>query len=253
MALRCLFYVMKKSLLILTGHTKGLGKAILERFLTEGTFQVVAISRSGLALNDERVLEIQLDLKDLVGLEAELPQLFPSGDYEKILLINNAGWIGEIKPVGKLSPKVITDMMHVNLIAPMILTDAFVKIYGSKSGEKLICNISSGAAHKPLSGWAEYCSSKAGLAMFSRVAAEDLKHLGFRVYSLAPGIVDTGMQADIRGSDPEEFPALERFSKYKSEGQLSSAEEVADKIMHLLSKSDDFPGTLQDVRDFDLT
>lgn len=243
---------MKKSLLILTGHTKGLGKAILERFLYEGTFQILAISRTELALNDDRVLEIKLDLADLAGLEAKLPQLFPAGDFEKIILINNAGWIGEIKPVGKLSSKVISEMMQVNLIAPMILTDAFVKMYGSRSGGKLICNISSGAAHKPLSGWAEYCSSKAGLAMFTKVAAEDLKQKGVKVYSLAPGIVDTEMQAEIRKADQSEFPALERFSKYKSEGQLSSTEEVANKIFHLLSNPELFPEVIQDVRDFDL-
>ena len=242
---------MKKSLLILTGHTKGLGKAILDRFLTEGIFQIVAISRTDLALNDYRVLEIKLDLADLAGLEAKLPQLFPAGDFEKIILINNAGWIGEIKPVGKLSSKVISEMMQVNLISPMILTDAFVKKYGSRSVGKLICNISSGAAHKPLSGWAEYCSSKAGLAMFSKVAADDLKEQGFQVYSLAPGIIDTEMQAEIRRADVANFPALDRFAKYKSEGQLSLVEDVAEKVFYFLNHSQLFPDVVQDVRNFE--
>jgi benzil reductase ((S)-benzoin forming) len=88
--------------------------------------------------------------------------------------------------------------------------------------------------------------------MFSKVAAEDLKQKGFKVYSLAPGIVDTEMQAEIRKADQSEFPALERFTKYKSEGQLSPAEEVADKIFYLLSHPELFPEVIQDVRDFDL-
>jgi benzil reductase ((S)-benzoin forming) len=243
---------MKKSLLILTGHTGGLGKAILTKFLREDDFQIVAISRRSLQLDHSQVTEISFDLSDLSSLETKLPLFFPKGKFEKILLINNAGWIGEIKKVGKLHSMAITKALNLNLLAPMILSDAFVRAYGETDCEKLICNISSGAAHKPLSGWAEYCSSKAGLAMFSKVAAEDLKQKGFKVYSLAPGIVDTEMQAEIRKADQSEFPALERFTKYKSEGQLSPAEEVADKIFYLLSHPELFPEVIQDVRDFDL-
>lgn len=143
-------------------------------------------------------------------------------------------------------------MINLNLAAPMILTDAFAKAYGDRSGQKIIINISSGAAHKPLPGWGEYCTSKAGLAMFSKVAAEELKEKGIRVFSLAPGIVDTEMQAEIRHAHSEDFPALERFVSYKSEGQLSSAEEVAKKIFYLVNHPDRFLEVVQDVRAFDL-
>jgi benzil reductase ((S)-benzoin forming) len=241
-----------KSLLILTGHTKGLGKAVLDKFLSLENYQIVAISRTGLDSDNSRLTEIQMDLNDLAGVEAKLSQLFPSGPFEKVILINNAGWIGEVKTVGKLHPKGIRQAINLNLLAPMILTDGFVKAYSTISAEKLICNISSGAAHKPMSGWAEYCSSKAGLAMFSRVAAEDLKAKGFRVFSLAPGIVDTEMQSDIRNAEESDFPALDRFNKYKTEGMLSSAEEVGEKIFYLLTNPGLFQDVIQDVRNFDL-
>lgn len=240
------------SLLILTGHSKGLGKAILDHFLKYENFQIVAISRTGLDASSSRVTEIPVDLNDLSSLEANLPLLFPKGEFEKVILINNAGWIGEIKKVGKLHPKGIRQALNLNLLAPMILTDAFVKAYAEIDCEKLICNISSGAAHKPLPGWAEYCSSKAGLAMFSKVAAAELMEQGFRVYSLAPGIVDTEMQSEIRKADQLDFPALERFTDYKSKGQLSSPEEVAEKVFYLLSNPDQFQEVIQDVRNFDL-
>ncbi|HSF55306.1 MAG TPA: SDR family NAD(P)-dependent oxidoreductase [Algoriphagus sp.] len=243
---------MKKSLLILTGHTKGLGKALLDRFLSLENIQIVAISRTGLDLDYTNLTEVSVDLSDLDGLEANLSKLFPVGDFEKVVLINNAGWVGEVKPVGKLSPQGIRQALNLNLLAPMILTNVFAKAYSRLSGEKLICNISSGAAHKPLSGWGEYCSSKAGLAMYSKVAAEDLKELGFRVFSLSPGIIDTEMQAEIRKADHSDFPALDRFNSYKSENQLSSAEEVAEKIFHLLNNPDHFEEVVQDVRNFEL-
>lgn len=244
---------MKKSLLILTGHTKGLGNAILDKFLSIENFQIVGVSRSVLGLKSPKLTEIQLDLSDLAALELRLSEIFPAGDFEKVILINNAGWIGEVKPVGKLQGTAIQKAINLNLLAPMILTDAFVKAYSNLHGEKLICNISSGAAHKPMPGWAEYCSSKAGLAMFSKVAADDLKEKGFLVFSLAPGIVDTEMQAEIRKADKADFPALERFNTYKSEGQLSSAEQVAEKVFYLISNPDLFEEVILDVRNFDLT
>lgn len=241
-----------KSLLVLTGHTKGLGKAILERFLAVENIQILAISRSGLELKNPQVTEVKLDLSDLEALESKLPELFPTGEFEKVILINNASWIGEVKPIGKLQSKLIQKAMNLNLLAPMILTNAFVETYSVGKCEKLVCNISSGAAHKPLAGWSEYCTGKAGLAMFSKVAAEDLKEKGLRMFSIAPGIVDTGMQAEIRKSKSSDFPALERFTTYKTEGKLSTAAEAAGKIFYLLNNLTRFEEVVQDVRNFDL-
>lgn len=242
----------KSSLLILTGHTRGLGKALLDRFFSEENMQIVAVSRTGLGLKIPNLNEIQVDMSDLKSLEAKLPEIFLGGDFDKVILINNAGWIGEIKPVGKLHPAEITRAMNLNLLAPMILTDSFVKAYSGLKGDRLICTISSGAAHKPMPGWGEYCSSKAGLAMFSKVASEDLAAQGIRVFSVAPGIIDTAMQAEIREADPSDFPALERFRDFKNAGKLMSAEEVAEKIFYLLNNPGLFSEVVQDVRDFEL-
>lgn len=239
-----------KTLLILTGHSQGLGYAILDQFLQMKEVQVVAISRSTLGIEDDRIREFSLDISDLGALEATLPRIFPERSFDRYILINNAGWIGEVKPVGKLNPKGIRRTMSLNLLAPMILTNAFVKTYQGRMGQKIIVNISSGAAHKPLSGWAEYCSSKAGLAMFSKVAHEELKDSGFKVFSLAPGIVDTAMQAEIRESNLEDFPALDRFVEYKTGQKLSTPQEIATKILHLLDRPDDFQEVIQDVRNF---
>ena len=243
---------MKKTLLILSGHSKGLGKAILDRFLEEKNAEIVAVSRTLLGLGSPTVREVQLDLSDLDALGARLPEIFPQENYEKVILINNAGWIGEVKPVGKLTPAGISRAVQLNLAAPMMLVNAFAERYGDRDCEKIVCNISSGAARKPMPGWAEYCSSKAGLEMFSKVAAEELAASGIRVFSLAPGIVDTEMQADIRSSDQADFPALERFQDFKSQGQLSSPETVAEKVFYLLANPGLFLDVVQDVRDFEL-
>ena len=244
---------MSKSLLILTGHSKGLGRAILDTYLQKEGFEILAISRTCLGLGFPQLKEISLDFSELDKLEKVLETLFPKGDFEEIHLINNAGWIGEIKPVGKLQPSNLKKLMSINLLAPICLTNAFVAAYQNRNSKRIVCNISSGAAHKPVSGWSEYCSSKAALAMFSMVCEKENEHTGIRFFSLAPGIVDTGMQGEIRSVREDDFPDLERFKSYKSQGALSSAEAVSRKIDYLLSNPDKFEGVLQDVRDFELT
>ena len=108
--------------------------------------------------------------------------------------------------------------------------------------------MSSGAAYAPVSGWAAYCSSKAGLDMFAKVADEDLRPFGFRVFSIAPGKVDTEMQAEIREAKAEDFPALERFQAYFHQGELADSKIVASQLAYVLSHPEEFPEVVQDVR-----
>ncbi|WPR75746.1 SDR family NAD(P)-dependent oxidoreductase [Algoriphagus sp. NG3] len=243
---------MKRSLLILTGHSKGLGRAILNTYLQKDNYKIIAISRTKLGLAHPNLLEISIDLGDLDTLENKLPEIFPPGDYEEVVLINNAGWIGEVKPVGAFQAKQMRTQVNVNLLAPMYLTNAFVAAYKDSNAKKIICNISSGASSRPVAGWAGYCSTKAAIAMFTQVAEKEYENSQFRFFSLAPGIVDTEMQDEIRKAEESDFPDLARFKKYKAAGELSSPEEVAAKIFYLLDHAEDFEGVIQDVRAFDL-
>ncbi len=239
-----------KTLLVPTGHSKGIGQALLQHFLGQDGMQVHALSRTKGQLSHPQLTEWAVDLSDVAAVEAILPDLFPRISADRYLLINNAGWIGEIKPTGKLQPASLQRALQLNLLTPMLLSNAFAQAYGNSSGQKLICNLSSGAASKPLPGWASYCSNKAGLEMFSRVMDAEWRSEAFRVFSVAPGIVDTEMQEEIRAAQPAEFPALARFRSYHSEGLLSSAAAVAEKIGYMLSHPDQFPEVVQDVRQF---
>jgi benzil reductase ((S)-benzoin forming) len=239
-----------KTLLVLTGHSKGIGKALLQHFLGQDGMQVHALSRTKGQLSHSQLKEWAVDLSDAAAVEAILPDLFPRIVADRYLLINNAGWIGEIKPTGKLQPASLQRALQLNLLTPMLLSNAFAQAYGNSSGQKLICNLSSGAASKPLPGWASYCSSKAGLEMFSRVMDTEWRSEAFRVFSVAPGIVDTDMQQEIRAAHPADFPALARFRDYHTEGMLSPAAAVAEKIGYMLSHPDQFPEVVQDVRQF---
>ncbi|TFV93040.1 SDR family NAD(P)-dependent oxidoreductase [Algoriphagus kandeliae] len=244
---------MNKSLVVITGHSKGLGKALMHHYLSLDHYEVIGISRSTLDVESPKLRQVSLDLSDLDILKNELEEVFPKEDYQEIILINNAGWIGEIKPIGNMHPREMRIQVNVNLLAPMYLTNAFIKAYKNHPSRKLVCNISSGAATRPVAGWGGYCSTKAALAMFTMVANKESGSSDFRFFSLAPGIVDTEMQAEIREAAETDFPELKKFLEFKEQGELVNPEDVAKKIEYLLSNPDQFPEVSQDVRHYEIS
>src|SRR5690554_1035053 len=111
---------MKKSLYIVTGCSKGLGKALVDQLLLSEENTVVGISRSGME-NKGNFRHIGLDLADTEILVSQLDHILPEGEFENVFLVNNAGWIGEIAPMGKLDPIGIQKIHAVNVIAPALL------------------------------------------------------------------------------------------------------------------------------------
>ena len=117
--------------------------------------------------------------------------------------------------------------------------------------ERRIVNVSSGVARTAVAGWAAYCAAKAGLDHLSRVMALDEQRLPnpARIVSLAPGIMDTDMQADVRGSDASEFAdIIARFKEYKSTGQLVAPKDAAVRLLAFLDRSDFGARSVADVR-----
>src|SRR5690606_32730140 len=141
-------------------------------------------------------------------------------------------WIGEIAPLGNLDANGNQGIYNVNIISPAILLNEFVKQHKNKEAEKIVGNISSGAASKASDGWSGDCSTKAALNQLSLVAEEEskLKNYGIKYYSLSPGIFDTEMQDKSRSSSVENFSRAEIFRSYKNNGELSAPDDVAGKI-----------------------
>jgi NAD(P)-dependent dehydrogenase (short-subunit alcohol dehydrogenase family) len=96
-------------------------------------------------------------------------------------------------------------------------------------------NISSGAGRRPVQGWAAYCAAKAALDMATRVVALEAqaRRKPVEAVSLAPGVIDTAMQGEIRGTSAEQFADVERFRAMKAEGKLRDAGDVAADILRL--------------------
>ena len=81
-----------------------------------------------------------------------------------------------------------------------------------------VTTISSGAALRPLASWSAYCTAKAGLDMWTRCLAEEGAQHNITAVSVAPGIVNTGMQTAIRSASEEDFPLLDNFVGYHVNG-----------------------------------
>jgi benzil reductase ((S)-benzoin forming) len=234
---------------IITGTSKGLGKALAERLLTDPEHFVIGISRT-VSIQHDNYQHLFIDLSDVHMLHKHYNSIFPDfRNPSKICLINNAGNIGEITYLGKQHDEKIIEGYNCNVIAPALLMNEFVRRYKNNEAAKLVLNISSGAGKKPVDGWSVYCSSKAALDMQTAVAANEAKfsHTNFRFFSLAPGILDTPMQTEIRKVAPEDFSRVEEFINYKKEHMLVSPEKVADKIVWLLENESNYKGVVMSV------
>lgn len=91
----------------------------------------------------------------------------------------------------------------------------------------VLVNISSGAARKAFFGWSMYCASKAAVDRMSEAIALEEESTLTAVYSVAPGVVDTGMQAAIRSKTEAELRDVERFRQMLEVGTLKSPDETA--------------------------
>lgn len=238
---------MKKA--VLTGHSKGLGAAIAADLLGRG-IAVLGLSRSksdGAA--HPLLIEVALDLADADALAGWLA----GGDLTRFLagaqtslLINNAGVVAPIAPLGRQSAADLIRMVSLNVTGPLILSDAFAATTDGKPDRRIL-HISSGAGRKPYPSWSAYCATKAALDHHASAVQTDALP-GLRISSLAPGIIDTAMQATIRSTPAEDFPLLERFQGFKADGALSSPADAARTITTYLLSDGFGSDSLTDIR-----
>ena len=231
----------------ITGTSSGIGKALAEQALRLEDSMVYGFSRS-CTIENSRYIHTTIDLskaEEVLSLNFE-----KHPDAYKVVLINNAGIIGNVKPIGKQTNESIVKVFNLNTICPAILSNKFIQTYNGENISKVIVNISSGAARHPVESWALYCASKAAVDMFSQViqAENGFDNSKLRVFSIAPGIVDTNMQEQIRSTKQEYFPHLDKFIGYKTKGQLTSAESVAAKILEVIDKPESHQNVLLDAR-----
>ena len=139
-----------------------------------------------------------------------------------------------IGALGGLDAAALARALALNVTAPLLLANALVAATGD-AVERRVLHVSSGAGRKPYAGWSLYCATKAALDMHARASQLDAVP-GLRIASVAPGVIDTDMQAAIRATPEGDFPLRERFEALKRDGQLEPPAQVARKLVdHLLS------------------
>jgi len=225
------------NLYLVTGTTQGLGAALAARIAADPANELVALARAPDAPIPGGA-RFHADLADTAALERacnRVEEHIRGKRYEKAVLVNNAGVIGPVGLLEAVDGAALERNLVVNLVAPMLLMRRFLRMTEGVAALRRVINISSGAGRRPIPGWSAYCAAKAGLDMASRVAALEARTRGHavEVASLAPGVIDTGMQGAVRGAAEADFPDVERFRRMKAEGVLRPAADVAADILRL--------------------
>jgi NAD(P)-dependent dehydrogenase (short-subunit alcohol dehydrogenase family) len=245
-------------LYILTGASRGMGLAMARQLLQPGHALLCISRQENAALATEatqagcRLEQWPLDLAHGREAAAMLHQWLgkPGLRCASATLINNAGVIPQIAPLSALDVNDIAQALRVDLEAPMALSAAFLAATEGWSVPRRILNISSGLGRRPMASQAVYCAAKAGMDHYTRCVAleEARKPNGAKVCALAPGVIDTDMQVQLRGADAAAFPDRERFEQLKSGGQLDSPQQAARKVLAWLDRPDFGSEPVADVR-----
>jgi benzil reductase ((S)-benzoin forming) len=246
---------------IITGTSRGLGEALVQLLLQPNN-KIYCLSRTKnmdlLEKASERSIDLpyfEVNVGNVSEVEGALREVFHSIEnqmIDSITLINNAGMIEPITTVGNMSSQDLELNLTTNLLAPMVLTNLFLGFIGKLEGRKTIVNVSSGAANRPISGWSAYCSTKAGLDMFTKtVGLEQVREENpTTVISFSPGVMDTAMQSTIRSKAKQDFETVETFQGYKEQGMLRTPIFVAETLLKLIQEPELVNGKVYDIKQF---
>jgi benzil reductase ((S)-benzoin forming) len=250
---------MTRHLTILTGASRGMGLAMAEQLLDAG-HDLLCISRHhndalGVrATRDGRRCEQwarDLSHADAIAIKLEgWLTAQRSDDIATATLINNAGLLPHIAPLDAIEAADIAQAMRVDLEAPMILTSAFLRATRDWAAMRKVLNISSGLGRRAMGSQAPYCAAKAGMDHFTRCVAleQAVRRNGAKVCSLAPGVIDTDMQVQLRDADPSQFPDIGAFVGMKDKGALDSPSAAAAKVLAFLARPEFGVNPVADVR-----
>lgn len=230
----------------ITGTSSGIGRALVKQLLLDENNFIYGFSRTN-SIENPNFVHTSIDLSKLKKVsKINFPKLKKP---KKIVLINNAGTLGEIKHLGNLNNKDIIMSFNVNITAVAILVNNFIKKYQQKKKEKIIINISSGAATSAYDGWAPYCSTKAAINMLTEaiVKEQKLEHAPVKAFAIAPGVVDTYMQEIIRKTDEKDFSNISKFHTLKFTGALYQAKDVANKLISYCEDTSQIEGIISRI------
>jgi benzil reductase ((S)-benzoin forming) len=223
---------------VVTGHSRGLGAAIAAHLLSHGV-RVLGVARGRSADLAERfgsgITEIHLDLADSGALadwlHGDALDRFV-GRAQTAILVNNAGIVQPMGPLDTQDVETVSRAVAVNVGAALMLSAAFAVATRAVSDRRIL-HVSSGAGRNAYAGWSVYCATKAALDHHARAVALDGMP-GLRIGSVAPGVVDTDMQAEVRATSDDKLPSRRRFVEMHREGRLVSPDDAGRAVVEFL-------------------
>ncbi len=223
--------------ILITGCSSGLGFALTNFYLDEG-YKVYGISRSKPKINDINFIFKSFDLSQIDSIKDGLTNFLDEINHFEIVYLN-AGMLGEIKEMGKLSIKEIQEVSNLNVYANKELLDIL-----STLTVKNIIAISSGAAKNGSKGWGAYSLSKATLNMLINLYSKEM--INTKLLSVAPGVIETPMTDIIRFDVDDNIYTSARVLK---EGEIQQPLDAAIRLHNVVENIDEFvSGSFIDVR-----
>jgi NAD(P)-dependent dehydrogenase (short-subunit alcohol dehydrogenase family) len=247
-------------LYILSGASRGMGLAMARQLLSP-EHELVCISRhtnpeleAQAAAQRATLHQWPLDLEQAGAAAQQLGQWLTAQDgrtYASATLINNAAVLPQVGPLRRGDSHDLSRALRVGLEAPMLLGAIFLGATQSWPGQRRLLNISSGLGRRAMASQSAYCAAKAGMDHFTRCVAleEALLPQGAKVCSLAPGVIDTDMQVQVRNSPSQHFPDQANFVNLKEQGQLTSPQQAAQRVLAYLARADFGSNPVADVRE----
>lgn len=229
---------LKNKVAVVTGASKGIGASIAKHFAQAGAKVVVnyASSKEGadkvvkaITDNGGTAIAVQGDVSkeaDVTRLFEETAKAFGTLD----ILVNNAVYQG-YAPIEQVSAETFHQHFNVNVLGPILTTQAALKLFGDKGGN--IINISSGASKMPLPAASLYSASKAALDALTVSLSKELGAKNIRVNSILPGATATEGAASAgvtAGSDYEKL-----FIANTPLGRRGQPEDIAKAVVFLAS------------------
>ena len=251
---------MTSHLTLITGASRGMGRAMAEQLLDAGHTLVCISRRTDEALAARAAAagatleQWSFDLAEPRAAAERVGAWLATQDaqaFDSVALINNAGTLGTVGPLAQADAADLARSLRIGLEAPLLLTAAFLRATAGWRGVRKVLNVSSGLGRNAMASQAPYCAAKAGMDHFSRAVAleEAAAPNGARIVSLAPGVIDTDMQVQLRGADEAAFPDRGAFTGLKENGQLATPEGAASQVLAYLARPDFGANAVADIRD----
>lgn len=233
---------MSRPVVFLTGASRGLGRSTALALAQAGA-SLILCARSAEALESSaqeaeglgaEVRWRALDITAAQDCRAFLDEAV--GHFGRVdSVIHNAGTVDPIGPIAEAPLQTWLQASQVNLSSAFHLTQTLLPSLRASQGR--LITVGTGASQQPIAGWSAYCTSKAGLLMFTRVLAAE--EPGITSLSMTPGVVDTAMQERIREKGPQGMPKplADYFLSLPASGQLVTPEVPAKALATLALKA----------------